>query len=280
MLKIAKKHINPKATPPTMESLHNDPMSLEAWFSGRKNKRNKLSSLRDRKRLIDTEADLERALTDLEKELVDALIGFDLGIDKRIIDETVKTVRGFDSWMGTRFKKRPPTEFKTLLRHDAYVSGNLNSVLMSVPLPIRRSDGFRPDDIVYQSQDLVIYVDQDSDGNLSLTPEELWRFDRHNIKSRSRDRAVEEVREDLRAYLLDLWKDAGEQGSWVDDRGHVNYEFDEIMNIEEPADAVFKYKEVFAEYPDGGGNSTFLVEHRDELVCIDIDHELADIVVY
>lgn len=286
MLLISKNRLTETSGGTSLEVLNRDNISLEGWFSDRKNKklkeknREKLLEIIGDKRQIATEKDLDRAIDELEKELVEAYKSLGADGSGDIIKQFVDDERNTDRWMGTRFKKRPPKDFKTIIKHRAYVSLGAKSISYIPYMPVPVQGDVVPFDIVYQTQDLIVSITEGYKGQLSLLPEQLWYFDFTETRSKTREKVVEEVRVGLREHLMHVYRTLDEEAVWTDKDGHVNYDFDLVARVEEPNDAVFAYDRVIAEYPDGGGNSSFIVEHLGETIIIDVDHEMTAITVH
>lgn len=287
MIRLSKRHFQPTESQASisLESLSADEATMEGWFFNRKKEKD---SSRELKRILENKTTItdERKLDDLIastlKEWQEALDDLGLVNASDFTTTLVEKAKQVDVWMGTRFKKASmASDMATRLKHLAYANGGYGTTLSYYDIVIEATGSIRSGDVLYQGDNLVLYVNQYSDSPLHIVAEELWRFDYYNMKpSRGRDKLLDDVRVGLREHLLHTYRRLDEESVWTDDDGHINYDYDAIVDIESPYDAVFQYDRVIAEYPDGGGNSAFIVEERGEIVVIDVDHEVMAITVH
>lgn len=284
MLKVAKHHfVNPQPEL-TLEAIVSDDATMEGWFFNRKKKKDanrELKRILENKLTVTDERKLDDLITSTLKEYQEALDDLGLVDSSDFTKTIVEKAKQVDKWMGTRFKKSSmASDMAARMKHLAYTNAGYGNTLSYYDIDIETTDNIQSGDILYKGVNLVLYANQYSEGPLHVVAEELWRFDYYNTKpSRARDKLVDGVRVGLREHLMHVYRKLDEEAIWTDNDGHVNYDWDLIEKTEDPYDAVFKYDRVLAEYPDGGGNSAFIVEERGEVVTIDIDHETMAIVV-
>jgi len=257
---------------------------MEALFFNRKKEKDskrELKKILEKKSIVNDERKLDDIITTTLKEWQTALNELGLVNSNDFTKLVVDKVKQVDKWMGTRFKKSAmASDMATRIKHLAYAHMGYGSTLSYFDVDIEPTDVIKPDDILYAGDTLVIYANQYSKGPLHVVTEERWQFDFRDLTSRTRNKAVEAVRTGLQEYLMHVYRKLDKESIWTDADGHVNYNYDDIAGIEDPYEAVFKYDRVVAEYPDGGGNSVFIVDDHGEIIVIDVDHETTAITVH
>lgn len=286
MIKLSKEHFQSieERSSISLESLSADEATMEGWFFNRKKEKDsklELKRILENKVTITDERKLDDILASTLKEYQEALDDLGLVDSKNFTKALVDKAKQVDKWMGTRFKKSSmASDMATRLKHLAYSNAGYGTTLSYFDIDIETPGNIQSGDVLYKGDHLVLSANQYSEGPIHVVAEELWRFDYYNMKSsRARDKIVDDVRVGLREHLMHVYRKLDEESVWTDNDGHINYEPDAVFSIEEPHDAVFKYDRVTAEYPDGGGNSAFVVEERGEIVIIDVDHETTAITV-
>lgn len=275
MLKSSKELLQTDHSQFTMESLINNEQTLEGWLSRRKDQRtknharDKVNAILKQKRRITSDRELSKLLVSMETEVVEALTDLDVGIDRRILDLTLKAVQS-DVLNMVKYKKRSSKDLFTLMRHSAYIHGNLDTAFGFMPLPLG-VESSEVGTILYQSKDLILYVDVDYGGEYVIVPDALWWFDRKGVESGDRRKVVDYVKTGLHEHLKHVYRKYDEESIWVNDRGDFEFDFDNIVGFMRPDDAVFDYDKVSVQYDDGGSTYNWVVEEKGQVVVITWD---------